>query len=115
MDNEVLSLVAANSNKLIDTVTKVGVAYVGYKAVDHWSGALTGLVALKLATANNLAAGIAGVATLTGLGVMAGASARNPYLPDDNVPVGGYGTPYQIDVYQGVPDDLREYFPGRTG
>ena len=69
-NQEALLRVIEKSDKLLDAATKVGVAYVGYKAHDHWSGALAGLVALRLANANNLAAGIAGVATLTGLGVM---------------------------------------------
>lgn len=47
---------------------------MGIKATGHWTGALTALVALRLAQANNLAAGVAGVGTLTALGIGAGAS-----------------------------------------
>lgn len=57
------------SDKLLDTATKLGVAYVGYKASNHWSGALTGLVALRLSNSPNLAAGIAGTTVLGFLGL----------------------------------------------
>ncbi|GAG94486.1 unnamed protein product, partial [marine sediment metagenome] len=51
-------------DNLINGVTKLGVAYFGAKAANHWSGAITGLVALRLAESGNAPAGIAGLATL---------------------------------------------------
>lgn len=50
---------------------KAGVAYIGIRATKHWTGALTGLVALRLANSPNLAAGAAGVGTLAALGIVA--------------------------------------------
>jgi hypothetical protein len=57
------------TDKLIDAFTKIGVAYTGFNATGHWTGALIALVGLRLAEANNLASGVAGVATLTALGL----------------------------------------------
>lgn len=53
---------------IIDLFTKGGLAYLGYNATKHWTGALTALILLKLATSDNLAAGAAGVAGLTAIG-----------------------------------------------
>ena len=71
MDKEtaIIELIA-RSDQLVDTATKLGVAFIGYKANNHWSGALTGLVALRLSNSPNLAAGVAGVGVLAGLGLM---------------------------------------------
>ena len=54
---------------LFDIGLKAGVAYLGYRSVNHWVGALTGLLGLQLARSDNLAAGAAGIATLAGIGV----------------------------------------------
>lgn len=55
--------------KVPDVAMKAGLAYLGYKSVNHWSGAITALIGLKLATGNNLAGGAAGVSTLTLIGL----------------------------------------------
>ena len=52
-----------------EIATNLGVAYAGYRASGHWSGGITGLVALRLATAPNIPAGLAGLATLAAIGV----------------------------------------------
>ena len=71
MDKETAIIrLLARSDQLVDTATKVGVAVIGFKANNHWSGALTGLVALRLSNSPNLAAGVAGVGVLTGLGLL---------------------------------------------
>jgi len=51
-------------DSIIDGVTKIGVAYAGYKAANHISGGLAALVALQLAKSGNVVAGAAGLATL---------------------------------------------------
>ncbi|GAG92589.1 unnamed protein product [marine sediment metagenome] len=106
---------------LPDLLLKGGLFYAGARATGEAStvqqkllGGTTALVGLRLAESPNLASGIAGVAVLGGIGVM-NLPSINPYLPSDNVPTGGAGTPYQIDVYQGAPDTVRKYFGGRTG
>lgn len=63
-DKIALATVAGNLDRVIDGVTKIGVAYIGFKAANHWTGALTNLVALRLAEGGNLAGGVAGVAVL---------------------------------------------------
>ena len=55
--------------RIPDIVMKAGLAYAGYQAMNHWTGAITALVGLKLATGNNLAGGAAGVTTLTLIGL----------------------------------------------
>ena len=68
-----------HSDKLLNVIAAAGVGYVGYKAFNHWSGALTGLLALQLVKSPNLAAGTAGVGTLAALGAMNYASGYQPY------------------------------------
>lgn len=58
-----------NSDRLLDAFTKAGVALVGYNASNHWTGALTALISLKLAQGGNLAGGIAGTGVLSLLGL----------------------------------------------
>jgi hypothetical protein len=58
------------ADKLVNLGANVGVAYIGYRALKHPTGALVGLLALRLAESNNLAGGAAGVAALTGLGAL---------------------------------------------
>lgn len=82
--------VASGGSKIIDIATKAGVAYVGFNALKHPAGALTGLVALNLANSPNLAAGVAGVATLTALGAMSTIPPGfdpGDYLPYDPCPI----------------------------
>lgn len=55
--------------KIPDIVMKAGLAYAGYRATNHWTGAIAALVGLKLATGNNLAGGAAGVTALTFIGL----------------------------------------------
>lgn len=62
-----------NSGKLVDIATKAGVAVVGYNATKHWTGGLLGLLGLRLAQSDNLAAGTAGVTVLTTLGLLSAA------------------------------------------
>lgn len=69
LDLEQLSRLTQLADKVPDLFMKAGVAYIGIKATGHWTGALTALVALRLAQANNLAAGAAGVTALTGIGL----------------------------------------------
>lgn len=88
-----------HSDKLIETATKLGVAYVGYNAVHHWSGALVGLLALRLSNSPNLAAGVAGVATLTGLGLM---------NLDLNKTLEAFKTQYPYGVYPPFPTGLEK-------
>lgn len=63
-DKQAFATVLSRLDQLVDGATKLGVAYIGYKAANHWSGALTNLVALKLAQGGNLAGGVAGVSVL---------------------------------------------------
>ncbi len=55
--------------KIPDVAMKVALAYAGYRSTNHWTGGLTALIALKLATGNNLAGGAAGVTALTFIGL----------------------------------------------
>jgi len=64
--------------KIIEAMTKLGVAYMGYKSVDHPMGAIAGLVALKIASSPNDLASVTGAATLAGMGVLA-------YAPETEV------------------------------
>lgn len=68
-DQELLVKFATNADRIIDAATKLGVAYVGYKSNNHWSGGLSALVALRLSNSPNLAAGIAGTTVLALLGL----------------------------------------------
>lgn len=54
---------------IIDLGVKAGIAYYGYKAVDHPSGSLAALIAFELAKSQNIAAGAAGLATLGLIGL----------------------------------------------
>lgn len=73
MDNdqmpEMVLRVAENGSKILDTFTKAGVAWIGYKSANHWTGALAALISLRLATGGNLAAGVAGTGVLTAMGL----------------------------------------------
>ncbi len=73
---DLLLRLGENGSKILDTATKGAVAYMGYKSTDHWTGAVTALIALKLASGGNLAGGVAGVAVLTTIGLASGADAR---------------------------------------
>ena len=99
MDRErIIAKFIEHSDRLINTATKLGVAYVGYKANNHWSGALTGLVALRLAESNNLAAGIAGTATLAVIGLTS--IPKNSDIPIDPKT----GQPYLLTFAGWQPD-----------
>lgn len=83
-------------DKMLDAVTKLGVAYAGMKAIDHVMGGVVGLVALKLATSPSVSAGAVGAATLAGIGIL-------NYVP---TPEGGGGvvpTPVVTDVSKDYP------------
>lgn len=67
-DQELLIRLAEKSDKIIDSAMKVGVAYMGYKAANHWTGSLNALIALKLAQSGNIVAGAAGVGVLAFIG-----------------------------------------------
>lgn len=54
---------------MIAGLTKLGVAFVGFKATNHWTGALSALIALRMAEGGNLAGGVAGVGVLGLLGL----------------------------------------------
>jgi hypothetical protein len=67
--------------KALDLFTKAGVAYAGARATGHWTGAITALVALRLATGGNLAGGLAGTGVLTVIGVgNLAPRTDNPYI-----------------------------------
>lgn len=67
-----LAIMLQRIPELVDPVIYGGVAYLGWKAFGGVSGALFGPIALKLAQANNMAAGAAGVAGLATLGISHG-------------------------------------------
>lgn len=70
MKLEEMALKAAiNGDRILETFTKAGVAFVGYNASNHWTGALTALISLQLAKGGNLAGGIAGTGVLALLGL----------------------------------------------
>jgi hypothetical protein len=77
--------VASSGAKIVDLATKAGIAYVGFNALKHPAGALTGLVALNLANSPNLASGVAGVAALTGLGALSMVPPMDPLITDDPI------------------------------
>ena len=82
------------SEHLGEIATNLGVAYAGYRASGHWSGGITGLVALRLATAPNIPAGLAGLATLAAIGIGAWGPEGTP--PDYSPPAveeGGLNIP----------------------
>lgn len=58
------------ADKIASIATNAGVAYIGFNALKHPTGALVGLLALRLAQSPNLASGAAGIAALTGLGAL---------------------------------------------
>jgi len=60
--------VGTRLDNILSGVTKLGVAYLGFKAANHWTGAIAGLVALRLAESGNAPAGVAGLATLGFIG-----------------------------------------------
>ena len=72
---EKLTPLLARADHLIEAATKIGVAYVGFRAGEKIAkgggvgGALSNLIALKLAQSGNIVAGAAGVATLAGTGL----------------------------------------------
>lgn len=68
-DQRSITRLIANSDRIIEALTKAGVALVGYQANKHWSGALSALIALKLAQGGNIVAGTAGLLVLGGIGL----------------------------------------------
>ena len=68
MDEQILK-VLVKSDRLIDALTKIGVAYAGYQSAKHWTGSLNALIALKLATSGNIVSGAAGVGVLAFIGL----------------------------------------------
>ena len=61
---------------IMDFVTRAGTMYLGYQAFEKvvpgagLSGVIVSQIAMKLAQSNNMAGGVAGVATLTGMGIL---------------------------------------------
>lgn len=61
---------------IMDFVTRAGTMYLGYQAFEKvapgsgLSGAIVSQIAMRLATADNLISGAAGIATLTAMGIM---------------------------------------------
>ena len=86
MDNEILDKIIGKAEHLADIALKAGVAYTGFKATNHWSGGLTALVALRLAQAPNLAAGLAGTGMLAWLGLSAFVSPEGDVKPPTFTP-----------------------------
>lgn len=74
------------SDKLVDTITKAGAAFLGFQAFEKQSkgsglaGAIVSLIGLKMTESPNLAAGAAGVATLTGIGILNVKDPNAPYV-----------------------------------
>jgi len=69
ISQEAIIRLISRSDRLIEAGTKIGVAYLGYQANNHWTGALTSLIALKLAQSGNVVAGAAGVSVLGIIGL----------------------------------------------
>lgn len=61
---------------LMDFATRAGTAYLGHQAFEKaapgsgLAGAIVSQIALKLASSSNMVSGAAGVATLTGMGIL---------------------------------------------
>jgi len=68
-DQRSITRLVANSDRIIEALTKAGVALVGFQSNNHWTGALTALVALRLASGGNLAGGVAGTGVLAVMGL----------------------------------------------
>ena len=64
------------ANDILEVLSRAGTMYLGYQAFEKLSrgsgpaGVIVSQIAMKLATANNIISGAAGVATLTGLGLL---------------------------------------------
>lgn len=82
---------------LPDLFLKTGLALAGYQSTGHWTGALTALVGLKLAESRNLAAGAAGVATLSLIGL------NTAFKDKDSLFKNG-----QLDPYWFIPPSQRD-------
>jgi len=99
LNQETIATVVSRLDSIVTGATKLGVAYAGYKSVDHWGGALVGLVALRLAEGGNIAAGGAGLATLGAIGV-ASIPVISDRLGDDYAAsptqAGGFDLPYWL-------------------
>ena len=69
---------------ILSVATKAGTAVLGYQAFEKvapgsgLSGAIVSQIAMRLATSRNLAGGAAGVATLTGMGILNVVDTENP-------------------------------------
>lgn len=85
MQDKLLHKLLSKAEHLPELATNLGVAYTGYKSCSHWSGALTALVAYKLAQSMNPAAGLAGVGVLAYLGLTAFSDGEN-IKPPTKVP-----------------------------
>lgn len=79
------------ADRITDIFVKAGTAYVSYQATGHWTGALIGLLALRLAESNNLAAGVAGTGVLAGVGLT--------QLIKGATPGTNTGSPYTNRIY----------------
>ncbi|GAG65508.1 unnamed protein product [marine sediment metagenome] len=72
---------------ILDIATRAGTMYLGYNAFERHlpgsglSGAIVSQIAMKLATTNNLAAGAAGVATLSSMGILNLIDLENQFVP----------------------------------
>lgn len=61
---------------IMDLATRAGTMYLGYQAFEKvapgsgLAGAIVSQIAMRLATSNNIPGGLAGVATLTSLGLL---------------------------------------------
>jgi len=68
-DLEGVTTLIKGSSEAADLLLKVGAAYYGARAFRNAGGAFVGLIALRLAQSNNLAAGLSGVGTLASIGL----------------------------------------------
>lgn len=94
MDEQLLRVIE-KSDVILETATKLGVAYMGYKSNKDWSGALTALIAFKLAQSGNVVAGAAGVGVLALIG-----ATQIPTIPGvDPIPWSTFVDPSYYDVH----------------
>lgn len=57
------------SDKAINLAMKAGIAYYGWKAMNHLGGSLIGLIGFELAKSKNMIGGAAGVGILAAIGL----------------------------------------------
>jgi len=105
-----LRLVFDNIGSLTDGIVNMGVAFTGHNAFkklgrkfpDTLQGSLIALIGWKLARAQNVAASIAGIGTLTTMGLIASWQ-FDPYRPLQPIPEGEPAVPPEVPPGQIPP------------